>query len=181
MRHVLSLDVTETNNIKVFRIADTSIYADMPITCGVLQIQAPGFNVIQQFDVVPNFSLVVNACSLGIQTEDCGTNPGNLPDGIYKLQYSVSPNDKVFVEYAHLRTTATMNKYYNLLCDLELAACEPEAVIKDQLEKLREIRSFIDAAKAKAEYCHELDKGMELLKYAQKQLNNFSLNPCASC
>ncbi len=181
MRHVLSLDVTETNNIKVFRIADTSAYADMPITCGVLQIKSPGFNITQQLDVLPHFNLVLNACSLGIQSEGCGSSAANLPDGIYQIRYSVSPNDKVFVEYAHLRITATMNKYYKILCDLELAACEPDAVVKDRLEKLREIRSFIDAAKAQVEYCHDLEKGIELLKYAQSQLNKFSLTDCASC
>lgn len=182
MKHVLSLDVTDTNNIKVFRIADTSSYADFPATCGVLQIRVPGFNTTQSIDVLPYFNLVLNACSLGIQTTGCGVDSVNLPDGIYQLRYSVSPNDKVYVEYSYLRTTATMNKYYQFMCDLDMGACEPEAKTKDKLEKLQLIRSYVDAAKAQVEYCHNLEKGIELLKYAQTQLNKLSLSgSCATC
>lgn len=181
MKHILSLDITETNNISVLRIADTSQYADFPATCGVLQIKVPGFNHTQDIDILPNFNLVLNACTLGIQTTGCNEHLAYLPDGIYQIKYSVSPNDQVYVEYAHLRTTATMNKYYGLLCDIELAACEPDAEVKDQLQKLRLVRSYVEAAKAQVEYCHDLEKGIELLKYAQSQLNKYAADGCMNC
>ena len=104
----------------------------------------------------------------------CGTNSDRLPDGIYTIRYSVSPNDKVYVEYHYLRVCQITNKYFNELCKLEMAACEPQADVKDQLNELRLIKSFIDAAKAKVEQCDDLQEGMELLMYAQKKLHNYS-------
>jgi hypothetical protein len=174
-KHQLSLELPDTNNTKVFRIFDTSIYAsDLDVQCGTLQITAPGFNLPVSIEVLPHFNLVLNACTLGIQTIGCGENSSRMPDGIFMVRYSVSPHDKVYVEYQHLRVTQTLNKYYNELGQLEMAACEPDADVKEQLKELRLIKSFIDAAKSKVEYCHSPQEGMELFIYAQKRLQKFS-------
>ena len=178
-KHQLSLELPDTNNIKVLRLFDTSIYATgLPVDCGALRITSPGFNLPVGIEVLPNFNIVLNACSLGLQRTSCTEASQPLPDGIYVINYSVSPNTNVFVEYNHLRTTQTTNKYFNLLCDLEMSACEPDADVKDKLEELRLIKSFIDAAKAKVEYCHEPSAGMELLMYAQKKLNKYAAECC---
>ena len=171
-KHQLSLEVPDTNNCQVFRIFDTSIYTeDLDVTCAKLEITSPGFNepVVIEVPII-NFNYVLNACSLGIQTSNCGTTSQRLPDGIYTIRYSVSPNDKVYVEYYYLRVCQTLNKYFNKLCELELAACEPEPDVKEDLAELRLIKSFIDAAKVKVEECNSPDQGMELLMYAQKRL-----------
>jgi hypothetical protein len=169
--HQLFLDIPHTNNPRIFRVFDTSIYTDkLEVKCGVLQITSPGFNSPKNVDVEPNFNLVLNACSLGIQNSNCGITSEILPDGIYIVRYSVSPNDKVYVEYTHLRVTQFINRYNQMLADLEMAACEPPADIKATLEELRLIKSYIDAAKVKVEYCHENEDGMNLLIYAQQRL-----------
>jgi hypothetical protein len=173
LKHQLSLEVPDTNNTKVFRVTDTSIYTDsLEIKCPTLQITSPGFKNPVTIDVIAEFNLVLNACTLGITTGDCSNSP-SIPDGIYYLKYSVSPNDKVYVEYYHLRVTQTLNIYYNALCDVELSACEPDDVTKARLEELRLIRSYIDAAKIKVEEAHELSKGMQLLLYAKKLLTKY--------
>lgn len=175
LKHQLSLEMPDSNNAQVMRLFDTSIYApDMNVNCGNLRITSPGFNLPVAIEVLPNFNLVLTACTLGLQRSGCGSHSEILPDGIYVINYSVSPNSSVFVEYNHLRLTQTLNKYNNLLCQLELSGCEPGADIKEQLEELRLIKSFIDAAKAKVEYCHEPQAGMELLVYAQKRLNRYA-------
>jgi len=182
MRHILGLDIFETANLTTLRIADASVYADFPATCGLLEIQAPGFNIVKQFDVTPNFNLVLNACSLGLQTVGCGETASDLPDGIWKIRYSVSPNDKVYVEYAFLRTTAFMNKYYQILCDLDMSGCDPSEEVKDKLEELSIIKMYLDSAKSEVEYCHELQKGMQVYNYAKSQLDKFAIACCsASC
>jgi hypothetical protein len=173
-KHQLSLEVPDTNNCSVFRVLDTSIYDEhVPITCPKLEITSPGFNEPVVIDVLQGFNLILNGCTLGLQTSGCGTTSERLPDGIYTLKYSVSPNDKVFVEYHYLRVCQTLNKYYNELCKLELAACEPEPDIKDALNELRLIKSYIDAAKAKVEQCSALQQGMDLFMYAQSRLQKF--------
>jgi hypothetical protein len=145
-----------------------------------LQITAPGFNIPVNIDVLPHFNLVLNACTLGLQHAGCGEVSSSIPDGIYQIRYSVAPNDKVFVEYHHLRVTQTINKWSNELAKLEMAACEPAADVKEKLNELNLIRSFVDAAKVKVEYSHQPQQGMELLIYAQKKLNKFS-GPCVNC
>ena len=158
---------------------DESIYTNkLPINCGVLQITPPGFNTPKTIDVSPEFNLVLNACSLGLQTQDCGNTSNVIPDGIYIVRYSVSPNDQVYVEYNHLRVTQFLNDYYQKLSDLELGGCDPAVDIKNRLNELRLIKSFIDAAKAKVEYCHENKEAMDILQYAQKRLMKLD---CRSC
>lgn len=180
-KHNLSLEVPETNNCQVFRIFDTSIYDEhIGVACPKLEITSPGFNEPVVIDVIQGFNLVLNACTLGIQLVGCGAVSDRLPDGIYTIKYSVSPNDKVYVEYYFLRICQTNNKYFNELCKLEMAACEPTADVKAQLEELRLIKSFIDAAKAKVEQCNDLQEGMELLMYAQKRLQKYSDLGCGT-
>ena len=170
-KHQLSLEVPDTNNCSVFRIFDTSLYSSLlDITCGNLQITSPGFNEPVSIEVLPHFNLILNGCTLGIQTAGCGSVSEVLPDGIYNIKYSVSPNDEVYVEYNYLRICQTLNKYFNELCKLELAACEPEADVKAQLNELRLIKSFLDAAKVKVEYCENPQEGMDLFIYAQARL-----------
>lgn len=178
-QHQLSLDIPHTNNPRVFRIFDTSIYSDkIPVKCGLLQITPPGFNYPININVTPEFNLILNACSLGLQSKNCGDTSELLPDGIYKIRYSDSPNDKVFVEYEHLRITQFNNKYNEHLCSLELAACEPEADVKEQLKELDLIESFVKAAKVKVEDCHDSSDGMDLFKYAQKRLAKLDGDNC---
>jgi len=177
--HQLFLDIPHTNNPRIFRIFDTSIYtALLPITCSTLQITPPGFNEPKTMNVTPNFNLVLNACSLGLQIGDCGDVSNELPDGIYFIRYSVSPNDEVYVQYSHLRVTQFINAYNQKLADLEMAGCDPTADVKAQLDELRLIKSFIDAAKVKVEYCHENDDAMDMLKYAQKRLMKLDCSKC---
>lgn len=174
-KHQLSLELPDTNNIKVLRLFDTSFYAEgLTVDCGKLLITPPGFNMPRVIDVLPHFNLVLNACSLGLQQSGCGSHSEIIPDGIYKINYSVSPNSNVFVEYHHLRVVQTLNKWNNLLAELEMGACEPDADVREQLEELQLIKGFIDAAKAKVEYAHEPEAGMELLLYAQKRLNKYA-------
>lgn len=177
--HQLALDVPHTNNPNIIRIMDASIYTDkLPVNCGVLQITPPGFNTPVSKSVDPQFNLILNACDLNLQTIDCGSASVTIPDGIYIIRYSVSPNDQVYVEYNHLRITQFLNNYYQNLANLELSACEPGADVKAKLNELRLIKSFIDAAKAKVEYCHENEEAMDILQYAQKRLMKLD---CSSC
>jgi hypothetical protein len=90
----------------------------------------------------------------------------------------VSPNETVYVEYNHMRITQALNKYYNVLCDVDAAACDPPFKIKQKLEELRLIFMYLQAAKGKVEFCHEPQKGMSLYNYALKLLNKMNCTNC---
>lgn len=181
-QHVLSLEVPDTMNKCILRIVDTSVYnGQVQVACPVLQVTLPGFVRPVTFDesvIQPGFSVNLTACDLQIQTSQCGTVYNDLPDGIYIIKYSVSPNELVYVEYNHLRVTNAMWRYYNILCELDMAACDPPAEVKQKLQQLNLIRMYIDAAKAQVEFCHQPQKGMELFNYAVKLLNKMTCRTC---
>jgi hypothetical protein len=182
VKHQLSLEVLDVKNVNIFKITDTSIYTEqILVDCERLHITVPGFVNPVEIETIKGFDISLSACDLYIQTTGCGDNLQPLPDGIYFIRYSVSPNDKVFVEYDHMRVTSLLDKWYNQLCQLEMASCEPSADVKEQLKELRLIKSFIDAAKAKVEYCHDNEAGMNLYNYAKKLLDKYPNSCCNSC
>ena len=185
--HVLSLEVPAVMNSCILKIFDTSVYLTnpyIPVTCPTLNVTVPGFGYSIQIegtkmdDFVNTGHITLTACDLNLQTSNCGTSYVNIPDGIYIIKYSVSPNDTVYVEYNHLRITQAMNKYYNILCDVDVNACDPPAKIKEKLETLRLIKSYLEAAKSKVEFCHEPQKGMSLYNYAVKLLDKLDCKTC---
>lgn len=179
-QNVLSIEAPDTMNKCILRIVDTSIYNPLQLpTCPWLQITLPGFNIPVNFDdteISPGFMLNLTACDLDLQTAGCGTTYDDLPDGIYIIKYSVSPNDQVYVEYNHLRITKALYMIQCILCYLDLAACDPPVAVKQKLDQLTFIRRYLDAAKAKVEFCHEPTKGMELYRYAIKLLDKLACN-----
>lgn len=183
-RHTLSLEAPDTLNLCQLRLVDTSIYnEDTAVKCPFLQVTLPGFNYSVNFeepDVTPGFILNLTACDLEIQTTGCGTTYNPLPDGIYVIRYSVSPNDLVYVEYNHLRITKALMRYNEMLCDLDLGACEPDAKLEKKMQELHKIFMYLQAAKAKVEICHEPRKGMELYNYAVKLLGKMDCKSCQS-
>jgi len=186
--HVLSLEVPTVMNECILKILDTSVYQTVdpaiPIICPTLNITVPGFNYSNQIEGVTmtNFvntgHITLTACDLQLQTSNCGTQYFNLPDGIYVIKYSVSPNEIVYVEYNHLRISHALNKYYRILCDVDVAACDPPYKIKERLEELRLIFMYLQSAKSKVEFCLEAQKGMSLYNYAIKLLNKLSCTNC---
>jgi hypothetical protein len=177
--HVLSLEVPTVMNPCILSINDTSIYSTLvPVTCETLNVTVPGFSYSNQIDVTAGFTQILTGCDLQLQTTNCGTSYVNLPDGIYIIKYSVSPNDVVYVEYNHLRITNALIRYNKALCNLDLAACEPTVKVQQRMEKLRVIKMYLDAAKAKVEYCLEPQNGMSIYNYAIKLLDKYDCKTC---
>jgi len=168
-KHTLSLNIPTVLNDCILRVEDTSVYASdtegciLPIECTQLDILPPGFSEAVSIDVTPSL---------------CGTTFNTLPDGVYVIKYSVAPNEYVYVEYNHLRITNALIKYNELLCELDVAACNPLQEVQDKLQELRLIRMLLDAAKAKVEFCHNPSAGMDLYEYAKKRLDKMDCTVC---
>jgi hypothetical protein len=177
--HILSLEVPTVLNTCVMTVMDTSVYTDLiPVVCETLTITVPGFTSSVELSVNAGFIQNITACDLGLQTTDCNVNYIDIPDGVYIIKYSVSPNDQVYVEYNHLRISKALNKYNKILCGVDVNACDPPFAIKEKLEALRLIFMYLQAAKSKVETCHEPQKGMTLYNYAMKLLNKMD---CINC
>lgn len=180
-KHILTLEAPETLNTTILRVVDTSVYApDMKVECPLLEITLPGFKYPVELDdsvIAPGFMLNLTACDLDVES-DCEQSLSNLPDGIYILKYSISPNNLAYVEYNHLRVSTLMSNYQKVLCELDLEACAPTSEKEAKMKLLAEIRMYIESAVAKVEFCHEPEKGMQLYTYAKKLLSKFN---CQSC
>lgn len=179
-QHKLSLEVPELLNDCIIRVIDTSVYDDIiPVKCAQLLITIPGFKSSFFIEgITKDFSLNLTACNLHIQKVNCGKDFNDLPDGIYVLKYSVSPNDTVFVEYNHLRITKALNKLQQLYCNLDLENCESTPEKKKKLADARLIGDFLRAAKANVEYCRQANKGLELYKEAMRMLDKINCSKC---
>jgi hypothetical protein len=172
-KHILSLEILPVSNCEILCIKDTSQYTkDLAVDCEELLITPPGFNSPSLIKVKQGFDLCINNCALGLQTTDCGDKRTAIPDGIYIIRYSVSPNDKVYVEYNHLRVATLLKSYYKILCDIDMKPCEPSSERADVIAELGYIKTLIDAAVAKVEYCQSPNDGMALYNYAKKRLGN---------
>lgn len=179
-KHTLSLEIPDTLNECILRVADSSVYDDkLPVECATLEILPPGFTCAVSLEATAGFcNWNLTACDLGMQTLSCGEVFDTLPDGVYVIKYSVAPNEYVFVEYNHLRITNALIKYQKLLCYLDIAACDPLPEVKEKLKKLRLYHMMLMAAKAKVEFCHHPKEGMNLYEYAVKMIDKMSCNLC---
>jgi hypothetical protein len=182
-RHQLFLEFPETTNEGIIRIEDSSIYnSAIPINCITLEITPPGYatpTVITGLS--PYFKLFLNACDLGILLPGaCADVCPVLPEGIYNVRYSISPNDKVWVEYKIMRVVSTKQKWYKTLCWINDRPCSP---VNDQLVLIRELQLIsnqIDSAVGFVEDLHEYQTGMDMFRYARKKLIEISRG-CNNC
>jgi hypothetical protein len=136
---------------------------------------------IQTFlnDKVKISSLGQNTTILHLATHLSGFP--SLPNSfIAKMTDERNPYKELVTQdlYNYLRTCQFLNIYYKYLCQLEMAACEPQPDVRAQLEELRLIKSFHDAAKAKAEHCDDVTAAMELFNYARRRLSRFGKDCC---
>jgi hypothetical protein len=176
----LSLNIPNIMTDCILRIEDTSVYEPLlPYICPTVQVLVPGYRDCVTFNdtTVPTvdkgFIFNLTACDLKVQSAHCGTEFDALPDGIYVIKYSMSPNDRMYVEYNHLRVTALRAKLKEQWCNLKLSACEPIPETKEKFLSLMEITGYIDAAQAKAEYCLDHEQAMVLYNYAKKLLDGY--------
>ena len=180
-KHILSLEIPTVSNCDLLCIKDTSQYSkDLAVDCEELLITLPGYSVPVLLKVDSKFDMCLTACTLALQKTNCGTTQQKIPDGIYIIRYSVSTNTKVFVEYNHLRVTRLLTTYYEVLCDLDVQACQPDTRKQDIYTEMSYIRTMIDAAVSNVEYCESPAQGMQLYNYAKSRLNKIAC-PSGNC
>jgi len=171
MKHTVSIEILDTMNDCILPIMDTSIYSDkIPVDCSYIDVLVPGFTCAVRLDVAPGFCLKnITACDLELQANNCGDVFNALPDGIYSIKYSVAPNEYVYAEYNHLRITSALKKVNSVYCNMK-SSCSPDVIAKKKYADISLVESMLKGAKAKVEFCHTPEEGMELYNYALKLL-----------
>lgn len=92
---------------------DQTLYnPDTPIKTPILKVVIPYFNKFVELDYKPNQVNFVNSYVLNLgSTNDC------LPDGQWKFELSICPNDKLKQEFTYYNISNAMRKIADLLCE----------------------------------------------------------------
>lgn len=175
----LYLEVSESTNLKVMRVFDTSHYCDdSDLMNYLIEVLPVNKDKWVTFHVQKGFSLALNSSNLGYRKVSDVSKLRELPDGIYEFMQSYKPNEPTLVHYLHLRVTEIRHKlsvqWDNLVADTCKISREE---FHSQREKLREIDEYIMAAKYKVEECNEKKEGKDLYEWAVKLLERYT-NEC---
>lgn len=168
----LNLELLETHSLYSMAIMDSSNYpvGFSPMSPSI-QIFPPGNDSVT-LDFTPNSIQLYKSDTLGITCEWCDLSP--LPDGIYKLKYSLYPSYKYYVEKSFVRVDnlqAKLDKAYILL---DFTQCD-EAISREDRLFLDTIQTFIEGAIAAGNKCVEATF-KSLYKKATTMLDNYINN-----
>ena len=170
----LNLDilVLPTYNKMLLGVADASTYVTTPVN-PTIEITVPSFGTVVLPFTVNNYNLF-NSESLGITATGAALVP--LPDGIYKLKYSITPAITNYVEKTILRVDQLQERFDEAFMKLDMMECDKAIKTQSKVD-LNTIYFFIQGAIAAANNC-ALETATTLYNQAQKMLNNFVKNNC---
>ena len=173
----LDLVYMDTHRADSFAIGDVSTYPTGFIKVNpTLEITVPGF-APKSIAFTPSSIQVYNSNTLGITCDDC--EHSNLPDGIYKVKYTLNPAYQYHVERSFMRTNIIYSKLDSYFLKLDFIQCD--LAIRDAQKKVLDtIEFFIEGAIAAADKCMDA-KAMELYNTANEMLDKFNKNGMPSC
>ena len=98
MKNIINVDISDTLTPATLRVADASQYIlNTNPTNNILEVTPPGYDCAVIFNLTEYFNLVLNANNLNIAPSN-NNSVVFLPDGLYKIKYSIDPNLTNFVE-----------------------------------------------------------------------------------
>ena len=101
----LNFNIVDTHDFKTLGIVDTSWYnPDITVETSTIEILPPGYTVAASPFFMIKALNVYNSNGLGITRASCEEDLVDLPDGLWKIKYSICPNDKLFIEKFFLKT-----------------------------------------------------------------------------
>jgi hypothetical protein len=170
----LDILVIPTYNVQTLGVADASVYPTNPpvVSGATIEINIPGFGVVLRPFSVNDFNIFT--------TSNLGLSPVGvdqpLPDGVYRLRYSVAPAYQNFVEKSIMRVEKLQEKFDNAFMKLDMMECD-RAIRTQAKVDLTSIYFFIQGSIAAANNC-AVDEAMKLYNQADMMLNNFLKNNC---
>jgi len=147
----LSFDIIDTHDFKTLGIVDTSWYnPDITVEEPTIEIVPPGHTLAASPFFMTRGLNVYNSNGVGITRVSCEEELIDLPDGLWKVKYSICPNDKLFVERFFLRTDKIQCRCAQAFLSLDLNLPSDSSEEKHKRAKLAEIEFYITGAIAAA-------------------------------
>jgi hypothetical protein len=170
----LDILIIPTYSVLTIGVADASVYPTNPpvVSSPSIEIQIPGFGT-KILPFVPNEINVFTSSNLEIT--DIGCNQP-LPDGVYRIKYSVAPAYANYVEKTILRVEKLQEKFDNAFLKLNMMECD-RAIKTQSSVDLNTINFFIQGAIAAANNCSEYESN-KLYAQADNMLNSFLKSDC---
>lgn len=166
---ILDLLYLDSHSSELLTIADVSQYpTGYAIASPTIEITPPGFPM-KSIAFVARSLQVYNSTTLGITEEECSAIP--LPDGIYKIRYTIYPAYKYYVNKSFLRVEKLLEKFDKVYVKLDIIQCDLTIKTAEK-KKLNLIWEYINGAIASANQCAE-KQAMELYARANDALDSF--------
>lgn len=170
----LDILVIPTYNTKTMGVADASTYPDSPpISAPTIEIDVPGFGVAT-LPFVPNDFNIFSSNNIGLT--GIGEPSLPLPDGQYKLTYSVTPAYENYVTKTFMRVDQLQEEFDKVFMGLDMMECDL-ATKKQAKVDLYTVYLLIQGSMAAANNC-AVDVANKLYTKASKMLANMSNNNC---
>lgn len=148
---------------KYITIHDFSVYnPDVEVTNALYRITLAAFNQYVDVPYTPNTVMNINSNLLNL-TGAYYSGLCDIPSGLFVINQSVCPNDKLFSEYYLFNICPDLEKLKNAVC------CWKED--KEKLDLLWDIKMELELAKTLAEDCNDTKKAIALYNTASKRLN----------
>jgi len=172
---MLDVLVIPTYNNLYLGVVDASTYPTTPpvVVNPTIEITPPGFETVTLPFNVLQYN-IFNSESLGITAPSTDVLP--LPDGIYRLKYSIAPAINNFVERSIMRVDLLQEKFDSAFMTLDMMECD--RAIKTQAKvNLMSIYFFIQGSIAAANNC-AVNEAVRLYNQANTMLDNMMKNNC---
>lgn len=175
----LNFSIQDTHDFKTLGILDTSWYnPNIKVETPTIEILPPGYKVAVSPFFMPGALNVYNSNGVGITKASCEEELIDLPDGIWKVKYSICPNDQLFVERFFLKTDQIQCRYEKAFLSLDLKLPSDSDEEKRKRKDLAEIEFYIQGAIAAANDKNAV-LAIELYNKADKLLDKWG--KCGSC
>ena len=173
----LNFNVIDTHDFKTLGIVDTSWYnPDITVETPTIEILPPGYTVAASPYFMVKALNIYNSNGLGITRASCEDDLVDLPDGLWKVKYSICPNDQLFVERFFLKTDKIQCKYNKAFLSLDLENLS-DSKQQQKRKDLNEIEIFLNGSIAAANN-QNAKLASDLYKKADNLLNRFGQCDC---
>ena len=171
----LDLLIFDTHNSLTMAIGDASIYpTGFAVATPTIEITPPSFPRVS-IPFVASSVQVYNSFTLGLTSgEGCTNTP--LPDGIYKVKYSIYPSYAYYTEKTFIRVERLLSQFDEAYLKLDLFECDA-AVKYQERQSLALIEDYINGAIAAANKCSN-KLAMELYEKANSLMIKFINGTC---
>jgi hypothetical protein len=167
----LNLLIIDTHDPRTLGVGDLSFYPmGMQIVSPTIQITPPAFQRIT-LPYTAKQATFYNSNTLGLTNSDDDSQLVDLPDGVWKIKYSISPANTNFVEKSFLRSDYIQAKFAKALLTTDISSCDSSIKDADKL-LLDEVWYYIQGAIADANTCNDT-AAMDKYRIANKVLDRF--------